>query len=462
VNAVVFLGPTLAQEHASGELRATYLPPVAQGDILRATREAPFAIGIIDGYFDRMPAVWHKEILWALSRGIHVFGAASMGALRATELAPFGMRGVGAIYEAFQTGELEDDDEVTVAHGDESTGFRASSEAMVNIRATLHCAEQAGILAPDFRKRLVSLAKDLFYPDRSYPRLFERAQEEGLPAHSLETLQAFVRSNRVDQKRVDALALLQAVRQCCELGAPPPPVRFTFAHTEAWDQVVDWAETQPPLTHADALPADLLAAEVRLSGFEGRAVVAAGMNRAAAGALARRRGVTIAQEQLEALDQAHRKAMGLDGIDGNESPLFECWLSEHGLTRDGYRAFLERQAHFESLRERFHDEVDRHVVDELRVNGTYLSVSQRAREKQELLAKHGLEEPTLKDAGLSANELVSWYFAERLGCPAPKHLEAFLRQIGIADPAALQREALRERMYQRLRSLEGVENPRSD
>ena len=43
---------------------------------------------IIDGSFQSQPAVRHKEILWALSRGIPVIGAASMGALRAAELYP--------------------------------------------------------------------------------------------------------------------------------------------------------------------------------------------------------------------------------------------------------------------------------------------------------------------------------------------------------------------------------------
>ena len=47
------------------------MPPVAQGDIYRAVRRRPRAIGIIDGYFEGVPAVWHKEILWAMAQGIH-------------------------------------------------------------------------------------------------------------------------------------------------------------------------------------------------------------------------------------------------------------------------------------------------------------------------------------------------------------------------------------------------------
>ena len=60
-------------------------------------------IGVIDGYFEIVPTVWHKEILWAMQAGIHVYGAASIGALRAAELDVFGMRGIGRIYEGFAT-----------------------------------------------------------------------------------------------------------------------------------------------------------------------------------------------------------------------------------------------------------------------------------------------------------------------------------------------------------------------
>ena len=89
-----------------------------------------------------MAAVWHKEILLALERGIEVWGAASMGALRAAELAPFGMRGVGAIYRAFARGALVADDEVAVAHLPAAQGYRAVSDALVNLRDGL--APRAG------------------------------------------------------------------------------------------------------------------------------------------------------------------------------------------------------------------------------------------------------------------------------------------------------------------------------
>ncbi len=124
MSAVIFTGPTLSAADAKRVLDADYLPPAAEGDVYRVARQGPQVIGIIDGYFERVPAVWHKEILWAMSQGIHVFGAASMGALRAAELEAFGMEGVGAIFEAFRDGALEDDDEVAVAHAGAEFDFR--------------------------------------------------------------------------------------------------------------------------------------------------------------------------------------------------------------------------------------------------------------------------------------------------------------------------------------------------
>jgi hypothetical protein len=69
---VVFLGPTLAHDEARSVLEADYRPPAGHGDVLRAALERPRAIALVDGVFERGPAVWHKELLFALSEGIHV------------------------------------------------------------------------------------------------------------------------------------------------------------------------------------------------------------------------------------------------------------------------------------------------------------------------------------------------------------------------------------------------------
>src|SRR5690348_12016648 len=104
MNAVIFAGPSLPPSRRPPDPRLIWKPPVKQGDLYRAALGQPAIIGVVDGYFETVPTVWHKEILWAMAQGIHVYGSASIGALRAAELSPFGMKGVGKIYEAFRDG----------------------------------------------------------------------------------------------------------------------------------------------------------------------------------------------------------------------------------------------------------------------------------------------------------------------------------------------------------------------
>ena len=69
---VVFVGPSLAAAEVRAILPDAELrPPVAAADVVRLLRRRrPARLAIIDGYFERMAAVWHKELLLALEHGV--------------------------------------------------------------------------------------------------------------------------------------------------------------------------------------------------------------------------------------------------------------------------------------------------------------------------------------------------------------------------------------------------------
>ena len=252
---ILFLGPTLPKGEATSVIDATVRGPAAHGDLLAAAREGPAAIGLVDGTFERVPAVWHKEILWAMSRGVAVYGAASMGALRAAELAPFGMIGVGAIFEAFRDGVLEADDEVAVRHAPAEHGYRPASEALVDIRATLGAAGAAGVVGTEVATTLIGIAKELHYPDRIYPRLLSAARDRGIDTAAADALQRWLPTGRVSQKRVDACALLQ------RMAADSSGVRASsdpsvFVPTAYWDLACRELDARrPPVPEPDPRPA---------------------------------------------------------------------------------------------------------------------------------------------------------------------------------------------------------------
>ena len=202
--AVIFSGPSLPPSAAPCVAGLEWRPPVRQGDLYLAALSGPAIIGVIDGYFERVPTVWHKEILWAMAQGIHVYGAASIGALRAAELADFGMKGIGHVYRQFSTGRLMDDDEVAVLHGPEEVGYVQVTEAMVNVRATIDRASQLGVIAPELAASLVRIAKSLFYKDRTYEAIIKAAAEHGLAPEALDRFTNWLPAGNVDQKRVDA------------------------------------------------------------------------------------------------------------------------------------------------------------------------------------------------------------------------------------------------------------------
>jgi len=215
---VVFLGPSLSLEKAKQILPdALYLPPVKCGDILDALKYYPKKIVIIDGYFENVAAVWHKEILFALDNQVEVYGASSMGALRAAELADFGMIGIGKIFNDFHRGKLEDDDEVTVVHRPVQSGYAPITDAMVNIRATLEKAVRENIITVDIADKLTEISKNMFYKKRTLNTALEIFEKKYAVFESeIQVFQIWLnteKENFVDQKEIDAIELLEILKK---------------------------------------------------------------------------------------------------------------------------------------------------------------------------------------------------------------------------------------------------------
>lgn len=251
MRVVAFLGPTMAAHEAAAICPCEVRPPVRRGDIAALMDDPPDAIAIVDGYFEQVPSVWHKEILFALTCGVRVAGAASMGALRAAELAQFGMVGVGRIFEAYRLGRFapfgdpfEDDDEVAVVHGPPEVGYLAS-DALVDMRASLAAAAEAGIVSLDAAGALVGAAKAIFFKERTYAAVLGEAERCGLTPAAAGRLADWLARNAVRQKHADAAALLAALAAG---SLPFETPAFRFEPTLLWET---WHGEGPGSTGAE-------------------------------------------------------------------------------------------------------------------------------------------------------------------------------------------------------------------
>jgi hypothetical protein len=446
VTTYLFVGPTLPQAEIGTLCDFVCLPPAAHGDVLHLTKARPRAIGIIDGYFDGVPAVWHKEILWALTQGIYVFGSASMGALRAAELHPFGMRGVGRIFAAYLAGELEDDDEVAVMHGPAPAGYVTLSEPMVNIRATLEAAERAGIVTAATRAVLVERGKGLFYQERSWERVLADGGGDGAFAGEMHALRAWLPTGRIDQKRLDARAMIAAMQELLA-GAPARmQAAFTFEWTDMWESATQSAAARGIVESeaAGASREEWVLDELRLdeAAFHAARQRALLRRLAADGLGSHPPGIDPAARR--ATEQRLRTRLGLF----RRSDL-DRWCSDNDLDATDFAQLVDEETQLSEIEERLDSYLGRDLLDQLRLDGTYGRFAARATQKRAALAENGQLDAAPIDVGLTPIVLVAWHFETRLGRSIPDDIAAHVQRLGLSGPIDFYRLLAREWLYSR-------------
>lgn len=186
-------------------------PPVAHGDLLRLGLVRGDVVVIVDGYYHQSAPVRHKEILSLLANGVMVVGCASMGALRAAELARYGMIGNGVVFRMYRDGVLDADDEVAVAHAP-APDYRSFTVPSVVVRHAAGLAVRAGAIDEADAAKIVEIVRRMHYTDRSWRAIRHAADQIDL-TDAAARLCAFVDTHPevVDVKAEDALDTLRKI-----------------------------------------------------------------------------------------------------------------------------------------------------------------------------------------------------------------------------------------------------------
>ncbi|NVO58281.1 hypothetical protein HW561_21075 [Rhodobacteraceae bacterium B1Z28] len=409
MTAVVFVGPTLTSDAVSECLDATILPPVQQGDVYRVARENPSAIGIIDGFFEGVPSVWHKEILWAMEQGIPVFGSASMGALRAAELADFGMIGVGRIFDDYQSGVLHDDDEVAVLHGPAELGYPPLSEPMVSIRATIEHAQAAGVLPSETAAAALQRAKGMHYHDRVWSNITDAMKDLAGGAKFAEWLA----KGKIDAKAQDARAMLVRMSEHLAEAPASTQVAVRTEPTLVWKGLRARVDGNEP--DSDRAVVD----EVRLNPklyaqLRERAVLALLSREDAA-----RQDWEPDRDVLVRQMADHRADAGLS----RRADLMG-WLKANDLSPEGYEKMLADEARIDAAKALRAGRLDASLLSELRRTGQYAKLRDRAASKATRVTPDG-------KGGADRLRVLIWYFETCLDQEVPDDLESYAVSLGL-------------------------------
>ena len=203
---LAFAGPSLcgAPPHLIDqvELRG----PARRGDLEALLDDEPGVVLLVDGLFGTSLAVTVTECRELLERGWTIVGAGSIGAVRAAELFPAGMIGIGDVYALLRLGVLTSDADVAVAY--EPDTYCEISVAMVHVRAAL--ASVTGLSAAD-RAALLAAARHCYWMERSAAMLAKSWSSITVDPAAVESLLAVLADPEGHPKRRDGLLALRCI-----------------------------------------------------------------------------------------------------------------------------------------------------------------------------------------------------------------------------------------------------------
>lgn len=208
----VFLGPSLQAAERIAHPALVYRDPAARGDVQRAAREFD-AIVLIDGVFHQDLAPSPKEV-FAATRECALFGAASMGALRAAECYEYGMTPLGIIARWYIHGVVDGDDEVAVLVDPRTQ--TALTVPMVNVRYALLLARRRALLTQAECDAVYAGARAIFYMDRAWDDVAALVPRRARSAFLK------IAQDEANLKRHDALFAIRCVLRQTGLVYPRP------------------------------------------------------------------------------------------------------------------------------------------------------------------------------------------------------------------------------------------------
>jgi hypothetical protein len=214
-NVAIFVGPTLATSARAHALIRPLRrhPPAERGAIgkLVAMAKRPGVLVLVDGLFHERLAVGHAELREALDQGWQVWGLSSMGAIRAREMAPLGMRGFGRVYERFNEDDDFQDDEVALLH-EPTAPYRPLTEPLVHLRTAIEHLVRCGVIKESVGRAVVGDLKSRWFGERTIRcALDSLVRHAGAGAETKRAIQAqLAEFDRFRLKTIDLVEFLEA------------------------------------------------------------------------------------------------------------------------------------------------------------------------------------------------------------------------------------------------------------
>jgi hypothetical protein len=425
-----YLGPSLSLTKAREILPdAIYHPPAKQGDIVTdVVNESPTRIILIDGCFHENLSVWHKEIVYALQYpGVAaIYGAASMGALRAAELDWIGMIGLGRIYQWYRDGVTEDDSEVALTYatkdGPNGPLYYPLSVPLADIRAGVEHYERE---FPDqdiarSARQFFEVMGAMYYADRTEAL----CKETWGDAHG-------VSFPRINQKGIDAVHALNDFRQYQpdpkQRPSPDNLSRFFTALYER-DRRIKINGAEIPQQHIDAY--------VLLHNPEYERICWDSANQELALMLCDHLLITVSMEEVERENVRFQARSGIE-----TAADFSAYLSANGWTRAEYDRLVIQNARIRKLQHantvaKMYRRNSQAIIDYLRTHQAFDYWATQAVKAEKGIKESGVDDWLGVNLEHGSFELLAAHF-EKEGLELKCSPEEYLLETGFSNVTEL-------------------------
>jgi hypothetical protein len=427
---LVYLGPSLSLAKAREILPgALYRPPAKQGDIVTdVVNENPAYIILVDGVFHENLSPWHKEMVFALQYpGVKaIYGAASMGALRAAELDWIGMIGIGQIYQWYRDGVTEDDSEVALTYatreGPAGPLYYPLSVPLVDIRAGVEHYEREfpGQDIACSARQFFEVMQSTYYAERTQ----DLCKETWSDAHG-------VSFPRIDQKQIDAVHALSDFRQY----EPAPKQRPTpdnlsrfFTALYERDRRIKINGTEIPQQHIDAY--------VLLHNPEWERICWDSANQELALMLCDQLLVTVTIDEVECENLRFQARSGIE-----TAADFSAYLSANGWTRAEYDRLMIQNARIRKLQHantvaKMYRRNSQQIIDYLRTHQAFDYWAAQAVKAEKGIKESGVDDWLGVDLEHGSFELLAAHF-EKEGLELKCSPEEYLLETGFSNVTEL-------------------------
>jgi hypothetical protein len=429
---LVYVGPSLDADQVLERIpEAIIRPPAKQSDLISDLLEVePTHILLIDGEFSQALSVWQKEIIYALQiPGIKaVYGAASMGALRAADLADYGMVGCGRIFRWYDEGVITDESEVSVLYYRRPDGsYVTATVPMVNVRAALDKAVEIGAVELENAQAIFEYCAQIHWTERT-PAVLGR-----IPGF-LSWLE------KIDQKKADALELVctfDGLRPRAGFVAPKPDaLSLNFSAQFERDRLVRVKGTRMALQHLDAY--------IMLHDVDYHQKLQDANNRTLALLIADMYHVTISQADFDSEWAKFCARLGLSTVE-----MHQDWMKKNNINLREFCKLMIEEARIRKLHRALsiRSGVRRNsqrLFDYLRVSDSYAYWADEAAQHEARIHKRGDETISI-DLDANPHQLMMKHLA-RTGLSIAGTLENYVQEAGFGSipelAVALERDAL--------------------